>query len=166
VFTVNKISTLPADLDKLSNLDRLDLSNNRLTRLEAPIAALGNLRTLILNNNPLSTLYGTVYEYITKAFIIVDVSAFQFAKLPNLIELNMNECQLEKISQDIGTLTKLQTLELGINKLKVIPRQIGTRFFVRIVFLSLEKLTEVENSVKNRIKAGATSSRRISAKLY
>lgn len=39
----------------------------------------------------------------------------------------MNECQLEKISQDIGTLTKLQTLELGINKLKVVPRQIGTR---------------------------------------
>ena len=53
--TVNKISTLPVDLDKLSNLERLDLSNNRLTKLEPPLAALSNLRALILHNNPLST---------------------------------------------------------------------------------------------------------------
>ena len=52
----NKLSSLPAEIGKLVNLQYLDLHNNQLSSLPAEIGKLTNLQILYLNNNKLSSL--------------------------------------------------------------------------------------------------------------
>ncbi|MCW3785222.1 leucine-rich repeat domain-containing protein [Plebeiibacterium sediminum] len=49
----NHIKTIPADIKKLVNLKRLDLSKNELTELPVELGELKELNTLVLKGNPL-----------------------------------------------------------------------------------------------------------------
>jgi internalin A len=49
---VNLLTSLPAEVGRLANLTRLDLSGNRLTSLPAEVGRLTRLTTLFLDNNP------------------------------------------------------------------------------------------------------------------
>jgi Leucine-rich repeat (LRR) protein len=50
----NQLSTLPKEIAKLKNLQKLDLSGNQLSTLPKEIAKLKNLKELYLGGNPIS----------------------------------------------------------------------------------------------------------------
>lgn len=56
---------------------------------------------------------------------IMSLEQFPFNEIKGLRILNFNSCKLETFSPFVGELHGLELLDLGVNRLKKVPRQIG-----------------------------------------
>src|SRR3990172_1968138 len=90
----NKLTTIPCELGKLINLQELSLSNNQLKTIPGELGQLSNLQKLYLNNNILTTIPG------------------KLGKLINLQELSLYNNKLTTIPCEFGQLSNLQILNL------------------------------------------------------
>ena len=112
----NQLTELP-DLSALTNLQRLDVSHNQLTHLP-DLSELKNLKRLAVNNNQLTHLPDLS---ALKNLASLDVSYNQLTHLPDLSKLTkltglyVSDNQLKKLP-DLNTLTKLQFLNYANNQ--------------------------------------------------
>lgn len=108
LLSQNQLNTLPTQINKLTNLQTLDLSSNHnLNSLPDEIGALGSLESLFLGGNPLSNL------------------PKEIGALKNLQRLNLSGTALSSLRKEIGTLTNLQMLDLGYNlNLRILPKEL------------------------------------------
>lgn len=106
-FSNKGLDIIPAEIGKLTNLRRLDLSSNQLTSLPVEIKNLINLREINLNINQLASLTAEIGE------------------LSKLIRLELNNNQLTSLPVEIGNLTNLRELYLVGNQLTSLPVEIG-----------------------------------------
>ncbi|XP_047348231.1 leucine-rich repeat protein soc-2-like isoform X2 [Vespa velutina] len=103
--------------NKLTNLIKLDLSDNYLKDLPDYLDLLKNLQHLILNNNQLSCLPSVI------------------GNLEKLVSLKVHNNNIKEIPENIGNLSNLEDLDLSSNKLRDIP---GTyKMLNRLKYLSL-----------------------------
>ncbi|MFN6559194.1 MAG: COR domain-containing protein [Nostoc sp. ChiSLP01] len=102
-----KLTKLPAEIGRLTNLRSLNLSYNQLSSLPLEFVQLTNVRSLNLSYNQLSSL------------------PLEFVQLTNLRSLNLSSNQLKILPPEFGKLTKLQTLHLSSNQLKILPPEFG-----------------------------------------
>ena len=100
------LTTLPAEIGKLINLQELILHNNSLTTLPSEIGNLTNLKKIYLNYNNLTTLPSEI------------------GNLTNLQYLYLDDNDLTSLPAEIGNLTDLDELYLYNNKLKNLPIKI------------------------------------------
>jgi internalin A len=100
------LTTLPAEIVQLTNVQTLYLDSNQLSSLPPEIGKLTNLQTLYLRDNQLSSLPPEI------------------GKLTNLQTLYLDSNQLSSLPPEIGKLTNLQTLDLGSNQLSSLPAEI------------------------------------------
>lgn len=112
-----KLYTFPPAIFELTQLRKLDLSNNAISILPKDIASLQNLWWLDLSNNQISVLPDT------------------FTKLTNLERLNLNSNRLQSIPEDIQKLYRLEVLNMSGNQLEALPATIAdmhrlTNFFL------------------------------------
>jgi leucine-rich repeat protein SHOC2 len=105
-LTGNKLTSLPLDIGKLTQLTCLDLRGNQLTSLPASIGNLKNLTHLSLQNNRLTYLPVSIDN------------------LTNLTHLYLSSNFLSSLPDGIGEMKKLTHLSLGGNSLKVIPESL------------------------------------------
>ncbi|MBU1626969.1 GTP-binding protein [bacterium] len=105
-MTLNKITSIPDDIEDLNNLEILDLSENLLTSIPDNIGNLKNLQLLNLGDNILSTLPDSLYE------------------LNNLKEIDLYCNELISISEKICRLKIIKCIDLGNNNIKYIPKEI------------------------------------------
>jgi len=103
----NRLTEIPKEIAKLTNLTHLDLSSSQLKEIPKEIAKLTNLTSLDLSYNKLTEI------------------PKEIAKLTNLTSLDLNSNQLTKIPKEIAKLTNLTDLDLRNNKLKEIPKEIA-----------------------------------------
>src|SRR3970040_1175386 len=96
----NKLTTLPAEIGRLTNLQTLTLSDNKLTTLPAEIVRLTNLQYLWLYYNKLTTLPAEI------------------GRLTNLQTLTLSDNKLTTLPAEIIELTNLQYFSLYNNQLK------------------------------------------------
>ena len=101
-----QLTTLPAEIVNLTNLQTLRLSRNLLTTLPAEIGNLTKLKYLNLYNNHLTSL-------------LVEIG-----NLTNLQTLYLNNNQLTTLPVEIGNLTNLNTLYLYNNQLTTLRAEI------------------------------------------
>ena len=119
--------TIPAELGKLTNLDRLSLSGNGLTgTIPAELGKLTNLDELWLPGNGLT---GTIPA--------------ELGKLTNLRQLHLSSNQMTgAIPVELGILTNLQQLSLNRNQLTgTIPPELGKLTNLEYLFLADNALT-------------------------
>jgi len=112
-LTGNKLTTIPAEVYKLTNLQELVLNNNKLKTLPQEISGLKHLEILYLNGN--------IGFNLEQAFPVI-------AKISSLRELWLRESQYTSIPENIdqlGVLKNLRLLHLGSNKLMSVPNNIG-----------------------------------------
>ena len=127
----NKITEIP-DLSDLSNLQRINLYNNRLKILPKEIGNLINLEELDLSNNLL--------EEIPK----------EIGNLSNLKELFLQHNLLKEIPQEIGKLSNLHRLFLNGNKLKTIPKEIGSILKFKVLYIRNESMLLPKEITSNK----------------
>lgn len=101
------ISVLPLEIGKLSQLERLILSENKLSELPAELGRLKSLRACDLRHNQ---------------FTIFPAEVFQLHDLEVLL-LSYN--QIENVPGEIGGLSNLRQLGLRNNGIKSLPPEMG-----------------------------------------
>lgn len=141
----------------LSNVGvtRLDLSNNRLTSLPSEIGKLTNLKELILSNN---LLEGALPGEIRKMPLeLLDASKNRMTGIPaeigqlNLLKvLDYSNNQLDTMPNEIANLTGLESLNLANNLYRAVPDSILELTNLKTLDLSGNPLSSTE---VNRAKA-------------
>ncbi|MEH2373987.1 leucine-rich repeat domain-containing protein [Nostoc sp.] len=142
----SQLTILPAEIGQLSNLSKLYLSNNQLTTLPAEIGELTNLNVLYLGSNKLTTLPGEIGKLSNLSKL--DLSYNQLTMLPveigqlsNLDWLVISDNQLTTLPIEIGQLSNLSNLNLNNNQLTTLPAEIGQLSNLREVHLHSNQLT-------------------------
>ncbi len=106
-ITGNKITTFPAEIEKLKNLEYLDARWNKIKTLPVEIGNLTYLKGLFIAGNKLITLPS------------------QIGNLTNLEYLDISENdKLKNLPPEIGKLTNLKALELLETNFKTLPVEI------------------------------------------
>jgi Leucine-rich repeat (LRR) protein len=120
------LETLPYQIDILTNLQDINLRNNKLQSIPIEIYKLTNLQELYLSCNQIDMVPKDIsklinlqelYLYDNKVKTIPE----EIGLLTNLIKLDLSHNRLRSIPQTISRLTKLEMLVLDHNKLKSIP---------------------------------------------
>lgn len=124
-FMGNKTTQLSSTIGKLNNLIILDLSSNGLTSMTSAIGRLNKLRELTLNKNSLSAL------------------PTEFGNLTNLEALYIRQNQLKQLPPSIAKLKNLKTLDLSMNQLTTLPFHISG-------LKNLKMLMLVGNDIKKK----------------
>jgi Leucine-rich repeat (LRR) protein len=105
----NRISTLPPPLFSLSNLSFLDLSDNDISDLPKKIENLENLQELLLSKNQIYSLPSDLLA------------------LSKLTNLDVRFCRVEHIPPEVGMMTSLKSLKIAGNNLKTPPAEIASK---------------------------------------
>jgi internalin A len=120
-----KLTSLPLEITRLTNLTSLDLSNNQLTSLPEEIRRLTNLTSLDLSFNQLTSVPAEI------------------TRLTNLTSLELSDNQLTSVPAEITHLTNLTRLDVGGNELTSVPAEIKRLTNLTRLDLSRNQLTMV-----------------------
>ena len=125
----NFLRALPPSVGVLARLQRLDLSENKLTSLPHELGdGCTSLRSLLLFKNELSLLPGSL------------------GRLRRLVRLDVNNNRLIVIPQALSGCTLLQELNVGVNRLKTLPRD-GPANWSQLRVLACHSNTLVEEKM-------------------
>ena len=119
----HKLTSLPPEIMKLTNLTSLNLYGNRLTSLPSDIARLCHLTSLSFDANQLTSLPPEI------------------TKLTNLTSLNLYGNRLTSLPSDIAKLSLLTSLDLGHNQLTSLPPEFTELFNLTRLDLGHNQLT-------------------------
>jgi Leucine-rich repeat (LRR) protein len=122
-LSYNKLTKLPKELEKLTQLTSLDLGVNKLTELPNGLEKLTQLKNLYLHDNKLT-------------------SVKELEKLTQLTRLYLNDNKLAELPMGLEKLTQLTSLDLGVNQLTDVK---GLEKLNQLKYLLLwhNKLTDV-----------------------
>lgn len=159
----NHIQDIGEDgLSGLNQLQYIDLTDNRLVVLTPQIFKTNKkLLKLVIRNNSLSALTPAVFDGLNdlevldlshNRFTSTWVNGFIFARLANLIALNLAHNSLSKIDEFLFyDFKKLQILDLGYNQIDVIHEKALTNL------LNLKTLNLAYNKLRSLDKGFFTS---------
>jgi Leucine-rich repeat (LRR) protein len=148
------LTSLPSEIDKFINLQRLVLHGNNLTHLPDTIGNLGNLQDLYLYNNLLTHLPDTIGNLgHLQALYLQDNHLTQLpdtiGNLRNLLGLYLDNNHLTQLPNTIGNLGNLGGLYLSNNHLTQLPDSIGNLANLKWIILLENHLTHLPDSIGN-----------------
>lgn len=142
---------LPKGIERMTELETLNLAENRLTQLP-DLGKLTKLRNLIVNNNQLKELPNDIGKALKLR--ILNVENNQLAELPsglvNAVELEMAflaDNNLIRLPAEFSKCKKLKELNARGNKLTELPKNIGSWVSLQNLQLNNNELTELPNSI-------------------
>jgi len=167
----SKLSKLPPEIYKLTNLAELDLSSNEIESLPENLAELKNLTLLNLEKNPQlkpEAIMGFVNDYPKEIVyssgsyaynednnkLMINVDFPYFLILDNdeakkMTSLDLSYSELTNLQPEIGQFTNLESLDLSGNALTELPSEIGQLTNLTELFLSGNQFSDEE---KEKIK--------------
>ncbi len=124
----NDIVSFPNEIGDLQHLEILTASNNHLTTLPNQFRKLQRLQSCHLSNNKMEEM-PLCLCYLSKSLLFLDLSYNYLKQLPASIH-HLKQLRtflllgnrIQTLPECICQLTKLETLWLGDNKLKELPR--------------------------------------------
>lgn len=141
----NRLAALPQSMAGLAKLTSLTLSENHFQILPACLRQLGSLRLLRLDNNllvelsePLWTLENLRALSVTNNAIIVLPQ--DIARLKNLQNLYLSDNHLTALPPEIGHLSALQQLNIERNDLRGLPEEITNLGLLEELYLTANSL--------------------------
>jgi internalin A len=129
-LTGQGLSSLPAEIGRLSNLEVLTLSRNELTSLPAEIGRLSKLRSLLLTGNRLTSIPPEIASLSSLTNLVLSGNFLtslpnEFSQLSSLVSLDLSDNEFEAVPLEIIPLSKLRILKLSRNKLKTLSLELG-----------------------------------------
>uniref|UniRef100_A0A3B4A8T7 LRRC8 pannexin-like TM region domain-containing protein n=1 Tax=Periophthalmus magnuspinnatus TaxID=409849 RepID=A0A3B4A8T7_9GOBI len=141
-------------LRELNLVGNLNSENNKMIGLES-MRDLRHLKTLCLKSNltKMPTNITELSPHLIKLFIHNDGTKLlvlnSLKKMTSLIELELHNCELERIPHAIFSLTNLQELDLKSNNIRTIEEIISFQHLKRLACLKLwhNKITNIPSSI-------------------
>ncbi len=148
----NQLTTLPAEIGQLTQLQRLYLEGNQLTTLPAEIGQLTHLQGLYLEGNQLTTLPAEIGQLTQLQRLFLDGNQLttlpaEIGQLTQLQRLYLEGNQLTTLPAEIGQLTQLQRLYLEGNQLTTLPAEIGQLTQLQRLFLEENQIKTLPDSI-------------------
>ncbi|KPP78413.1 hypothetical protein Z043_102084 [Scleropages formosus] len=147
------------NLKELYLVGNLNSENNKMITLES-LRDLRNLKILYLKSNltKIPTNITDLSPHLTKLVVHNDGTKLlvlnSLKKMLNLTELELHNCELERIPHAIFSLTSLQELDLKSNCIRTIEEVISFQYLKRLMCLKLwhNKITAIPPSI-NMVKS-------------
>lgn len=123
ILDENLLTQLPEEICRLTKLETLSLASNQLQTLPKMLGDLRSLRSLNLSNNRLQKF--PIELRTIRQLDFIDLSKNKITEIPDGIgdmqahEINLNQNQLEKISDDLSQCPRLKVLRLEENCLRL-----------------------------------------------
>ena len=143
-----RLSKLPPEIGRLTNLTALDLSRNQITVIPPEIQCLTNLTALDFSRNQITVIPPEIQclTNLTKLSLYsnqITVIPESIGRLTNLTELYLYSNQVTVIPESIGQLTNLTALFLSKNQIIAIPTTIRQLTNLASLFLSSNQITVI-----------------------
>lgn len=129
-LTENHLTELPAGFEKLTQLKKLHLKNNRLTSIEN-LPAASELIFLSLGDNALTALPASIL------------------KLQNLSSLDCPKNKIKEVPADMSALVKITNVNLRENEMTVLPVGLLTLPNVKELNLSYNQLSSLPDNLSD-----------------
>ena len=144
---IKNISSEIHYLTNLTNLQELNLNENKINIISSEILYLTNLQKLCICENkihiiPSEIKYLINLQKIHLAFNKIEIIPNEIKYLTNLQELFLSNNKIKIIPNEIKYLINLQELDLSSNKIKIIPNEIK-------YLINLRELDLSENIIYN-----------------
>ena len=157
------LSELPDIFDFLPWLKRLSLTNNNLTALPPSLQSCSNLELLNLQNNKINDATHPIFEVITQLLSlnklvlggnIIPRIPDEIKNLSNLKKLEIQNCQLIEISPELWQCPVLNEIQLDHNPdLQSLPDGIENAFYLRSMKLGATQLNkEIQASISKQCR--------------
>ncbi|EQC38736.1 hypothetical protein SDRG_03700 [Saprolegnia diclina VS20] len=122
----NHLTSLPAEIGALKNLEELWVTNNDLETIPDSILALPKLRMLQLSNNKLTHVPANLGEASNLQVLSLDNNKLtslpaSVGQLHALRDLNLRGNQLTELPDAVGSLQSLEILSVNSNQLTRLP---------------------------------------------
>ena len=127
---VGLTGAVPAEIEQLTSLTRLNLRGNRLTSLPAEIGQLTSLTVLDLRSNKLTSVPAEIWQLTSLTVLTLEGNRLtsvppEIGRLTSLEKLDLFGNELTSLPAEIGQLTSLKWLSLAYNQLTSVPAEIG-----------------------------------------
>ena len=149
----NELNFLPNSLQKLKNLQCIDVSGNNLYNLPDWIGSLNNLKEIILSDNLLTSLPKSLISLKFLKLLHINNNAFNdlpewFGELQQLENLDISENKITIWPDSMGKLKNLKFMVLTGNDLKKLPEWIGNVKKLRKLILTRNNLNNLPESLR------------------
>jgi Leucine-rich repeat (LRR) protein len=150
--TNNRLTTAPALLGSLPNLQRLVLASNEISSLHSVVFTLQSLRVLALDNNLLTTLPEAVgnlqkLEKLSASNNKLSHLPSSLGLLKSLKSLIVNNNRLEHLVADLGYCSSLELLEAKSNCLTDLPESLSQLQKLKNLNLDNNRITAVPPAI-------------------
>ncbi|KAI9004743.1 hypothetical protein BC832DRAFT_592675 [Gaertneriomyces semiglobifer] len=147
----NRLSALPASICSLPHLKDLNVSSNCLRQLPPAIGALSLVTLDVSSNDELTTLPPTISNL--KQLRSLNVSSTKIASLatlnfnfPNLVELDLSNCQLSQLAFGAESIDWPQLTRLDVRQNKLdgcVPATVASCPMLKELLLSNNKIRNI-----------------------
>jgi len=147
-------TNLPKSFNKLSNLEKLDLADNKLSRFPTGIRDNKYLKEILLGTNNLTLEDGRMEESASLEKLELQKNKIKkipasIAGFPNLKKLTLNFNAIEKVSDGISTLIKLEQLSFYNNKLASFPDGVFNLSSLKEIDLYFNQIERIDDRLGN-----------------
>ena len=145
---VGLTGAVPAEIEQLTSLTRLNLRGNRLTSLPAEIGQLTSLTVLDLRSNKLTSVPAEIWQLTSLTVLTLEGNRLtsvppEIGRLTSLEKLDLFGNELTSLPAEIGQLTALKWLSLAYNRLTSVPAEIGQLTSLERLELNSNRLTSL-----------------------
>ncbi|KAM3870007.1 leucine-rich repeat-containing protein 10 [Diretmus argenteus] len=143
----NNLSSLPAEVQGLRNLQLLALDFNCFEELPAAVCRLPQLNILYLGNNRLYSLPGALRELKALNTLWLETNCFTefpnvVCELPNLKTLHLGYNQIRSLPRELGGLEELRSIWLAGNQLADFPPVLLEMHFLAVIDVDRNKIRQ------------------------
>ena len=132
LYGCSKLDRLPENLGNFKSLERLYVSRTAIRKVSSSIGLLKNLKTLSFNeckglsSSSSNKLWNELLPFYSmpRSPDHMDLLFFSLLGVCSLTSLNLSDCNLKAISNDIGSLFSLELLDLSGNDFVCLPKSI------------------------------------------
>lgn len=123
-LSVNKIPTLPTEMQMMVNITRLDLGSNGLSTIPSEFETMSMMRELVISYNRFSKIPDVVFTWTNLETLLAngnqigEIDLTGFKRLTKISTLDLQNNDIGEVPPELGTFTSLRSLLLAGNRFR------------------------------------------------